>query len=494
MSRMVTSTAINVGVQIAGSVIPALLMVITFPVMRAALSPSSFATFAFLFTALSFMNVLDVGLGRSVTYFAARHLQQGQQREALRSLWAAIAIGLAMSAGIVGMAWLADAVLSARPGLNVGIDYHTVFRLVWFLPIFICGALLRGFLDAEQRFLASNTAQLVYGIVLAFAPLVAVHFTTDIDSYPVMFGLIRSAMVLAYLLLVRATQPGVLVPDVHGNSKLGEVLRYARWLFVSNLLGIAIVYADRIAVAAGLSSELISAYVVPMELVLRGQILIGALSTVLFPLLVRIADRGSGELIAGAVCGQFVIFGGVLLAAAVASTFVPLVLEKWMGTAFSIDATLIARVAILGLAPIGCANLATTVLHAQGRTAYPAALYALEFPLYSIALWFAARTGNATFIVGSWLGRLCFDMAGAQYLLLRQSSRGSSLWMLQQPLFLATVVAYFVLVARGGGGGLLFLLIFGALGALMMLGGLRLMPGSFFKRARAPAVHRWRAK
>jgi O-antigen/teichoic acid export membrane protein len=488
MSRMVASTAINVGIQIAGSVLPALLMIITFPVMKAGLSAASFATFALLFTALSFMNVLDVGLGRSVTYFAARYLQQGRPRDALGSLWAAMAIGLAMSLAILGLLWIADTVWSARPGRNVGIDFHPVFRLAWFLPIFIGGALLRGFLDAEQRFLASNSVQLVYGATLAFAPLVVIHFTTDIGSYPVVFGLIRTAMVLAYLLLIRRTQPGVLVAGLHDSSRLSDVLRYARWLFVSNLLGIAIVYADRIAVAAGLPAELVSAYVVPMELVLRGQILIGALSTVLFPMLVRVADRGSGELLTGAVCGQFVIFGGVLLVAAVVSGFAPWVLEKWMGKAFSLDATLIARVAILGLAPIGCANLATTVLHAQGRTAYPAALYAIELPLYSLALWLAARTGNATFIVGSWLGRLCFDMAGAQYLLLRQSSRGYPLWLWQQPLFLAAAVGYFVLMAQGGGG-ILSLLAFGALGALMMLGGLRLMPGSLLKRTRAPAVH-----
>ena len=105
MSRLVASTAVNVAVQIAASVVPALLMIITFPVMKAGRSPSSFATFAFLFTALSFMNVLDVGLGRSVTYFAARYLHQGQQRDALRCLWAAIAIGLIMSAAIVCLAW-----------------------------------------------------------------------------------------------------------------------------------------------------------------------------------------------------------------------------------------------------------------------------------------------------------------------------------------------------------------------------------------------------
>jgi hypothetical protein len=73
-------------------------------------------------------------------------------------------------------------------------------------------------------------------------------------------------------------------------------------------------------------------------------------------------------------------------------------------------------------------------------------------------------------------------MAGAQYLLLRQRSKGYPLWILQQTLFLATVVGYFVLVVQGAGGGILFLIMFGALGALMMVGGLRLMPGLFLKR------------
>ncbi|HEY6924490.1 MAG TPA: hypothetical protein VI653_13545, partial [Steroidobacteraceae bacterium] len=398
------------------------------------------------------------------------------------------AIGLAMSAAIVGLAWGADAVLSARATLTAGIDFHAVLRLLWFLPIFICGALLRGFLDAEQRFLESNSVQLVYGVMLALAPIVAVRFTTDIGSYPVLFGVIRAAMVLAYLLLIRRSQEGFLTSGLGTDSKLAEVFRYARWLFVSNLIGIAIVYADRVAVAAGLPSELISAYVVPMELVLRGQILIGALSTVLFPMLVRVVDRKPADLMAGVVGGQFIIFGGVLLAAAVISDFAPLLLEKWMGKAFSLDATLTARVAVLGLAPIGCANLATTVLHAQGRTAHPAVLYAIEFPLYSIALWLAARTGSATFIVASWLGRLCFDMAGAQYLLFRQRVGGHTLGILQQALFLAVVVGYFAVVVQGAGRSALILLVFGALGALMMFGGFRLMPASLFERSRAPAA------
>jgi O-antigen/teichoic acid export membrane protein len=488
MTRLLASTVINVSVQIAGSVLPALFMIVTFPAVKATLSAASFATFAFLFTAISLMSVLDVGLGRSVTYFAARHLQAGQRQEAVRSLWAAMVIGLALSAAAAAVVLLADNVFLAPRAANAGVDFHTVLRLLWFLPVFMCGALLRGFLEAEQRFLVVNGIQLVYGAVIAFAPLAAIRFTTDIGIYPVIFGLIRSALVVAYVLLIRRTQPGVLRPDRHIKFKLREVMRYAQWLFASNLAGVAIVYADRIAVAASLASAAVSAYVVPMDLVMRGQVLIGALSTVLFPLLVRMADRKSSSLITGTMCGQFVVFGAILVLATIVSSCTPFLLESWMGKAFSVDATLVARVAVLGLAPVGCASLAMTVLHAQGRTAHPAALHMIEFPLYSAALWGAARTGNVVFILASWLGRLCFDMAGQQALLLREHPRARTLWLAQQALFVGTAVVYFVLVTKGLGSGVWWLLGFGALGVAMIVGGLKGMPGPALNSNNAGAL------
>ena len=478
MRRLVASTAINVVLQIAGAVVPALFMIITFPIMKAGLSADSFATFAFLFTAISLMSVLDVGLGRSVTYFAARHLQQGQRQEAIRSLWAAIVIGLMMSAAVAVVVLLADYVFLAGRAANAGINFHTILRLLWFLPIFISGSLLRGVLEAEQRFLAVNAIQLVYGASIAFAPLVTLHFTNYIGIYPVILGLIRSTLIVAYLLLIRKTQFGAMLPDRRIKFKLGEVLRYARWLFVSNLIGVAIVYADRISVAANFSSEAISAYVVPMDLVMRGQVLIGALSTVLFPMLVRMADRKSSGVIAGVISGQYIIFGALLLLATVASTLTPIALERWMGKAFSIDATLVTRIAVLGLVPVGCASLAMTVLHAQGRTAHPAALHVIEFALYSAALWAAARTGDVKYIIASWLGRLCFDMAGTQYLLLRQNLGALKIWTLQQVLFVGTLAIYFLLVLKGHGSGTLWVTAFGAMGIAMVVGGLKAMPGS----------------
>jgi len=446
--------------------------------MRAGLSAGSFATFAFLFTAISLMSVLDVGLGRSVTYFAARHLQQGQRQEAIRSLWAAILIGLMMSAAVGAIAFIADEVFLAGRTANAGINVQTIVRLLWFLPIFICGSLLRGFLEAEQRFLAVNGIQLIYGAAIAFAPLLALHFTTNIGVYSIILGLIRSMLVIAYLLLIRKTQQGMMFPDRSIKFEVGEVLRYARWLFVSNLIGVAIIYADRISVAANFSSETIAAYVVPMDLVMRGQVLIGALSTVLFPMFVRMADRKSSNIVAGAISGQYVIFGALLLLATLVSTLTPIALERWMGRAFSIDATLVTRIAVLGLVPVGCASLAMTVLHAQGRTAQPAALHMIEFTLYSAALWWTARTGDVRFIIASWLGRLCFDMAGTQYLLLRRNVRALKIWTLQQVLFVGTLGIYFLLVLEGYGSSIVWVGAFGAVGIAMVVGGLRLMPRS----------------
>jgi len=193
---------------------------------------------------------------------------------------------------------------------------------------------------------------------------------------------------------------------------------------------------------------------------------------------VRMADRKSSNIVAGAISGQYVIFGALLLLATLVSTLTPIALERWMGRAFSIDATLVTRIAVLGLVPVGCASLAMTVLHAQGRTAQPAALHMIEFTLYSAALWWTARTGDVRFIIASWLGRLCFDMAGTQYLLLRRNVRALKIWTLQQVLFVGTLGIYFLLVLEGYGSSIVWVGAFGAVGIAMVVGGLRLMPRS----------------
>jgi O-antigen/teichoic acid export membrane protein len=449
--RLGAAAAINFTSQISASVVPAVLMVITFPIMKAALSAQSFAGFALLFTAISFVSVADAGLGRSVTYFAARYLHDGRDVEAMGALWAALFIGLLMSIAGVLVVVLVQAFSATDHAAAARIDYSAVVRLLWFLPVFVCGSLLRGFLEAEQRFLAVNSVQLLYSAAIGVAPLILLRFTTGLEVYPLVFGLLRMAMVVACLMLIRSSQKRLLLPVSTVVAKLGEVLRYAKWLFVSNVIGIAIIYADRVIVAAKLPTELISAYLVPMDLVLRGQIFFGALSTVLFPLLVRAAARKSDSLASGAAAAQLVVFGAALTFAALICSVVPTLLSVWMGRAFSVDATLTFRIALMGLAAIGCASLAMTVLNAQGRTAQPAFLHLIELPLYAAALWAAARTHQLGFIVAAWLARVSFDMAGTQLLMLRSAAKGKVRWLQQQGVFCGTLVGYFALMTWGSG-------------------------------------------
>lgn len=477
MSRIfgaAVSTSINFTAQVMAAVIPALLMLVTFPAMKAELSATSFATFAFLFTTISFMSVLDAGLGRAVTYFAARDVAAGRMKEATRSLWAAIALGLAVSVVVVSVAFLSRGFLSGGQGSVSGVDFAVVEKVVWFLPVFICGSLLRGFLEAEQRFLATTAVQLLHGIVIAAAPLVCIRFTSNVDIYPAVFGLARLTMVIAYLLLIFRTQGWALLPDRHVFDEFGDVMRYARWLFASNLIGIAIVYADRILVAANLTAELVSAYIVPMDLVLRGQILIGALATVLFPIFVREAAKDTSELVANALRVQVAIFGMTLLVSAAAAQVIPILLREWMGGEFSANAALIARIALVGLAPVGCAGFSMTVLNAQGRTAHPAALHVLELLFYIPLLWAATLlTDGLTFIVATWLGRVCWDMAGMQLLMLRAHPRGTKLWVTHQLMFVATLGLYFFFAAEGDEGSGAGFAMLGLIGGAMVFASTR---------------------
>lgn len=400
--------------QVLGAVVPALIMLAVFPVVEAQLDERSFALFTFLFTAMSMLTVLDAGLGRAVTYFVARRLATGESVEALRALAAAIVLGAVFSL-IIMLA--GNIVMRGYPGAVTGVDLDVAINLLWFLPVFVLGSLLRGFLEAEHRFFAINLVQVCYGISYAVMPLIVMRWTQTADLYPWVLGVIRTAFTMVYIILIWSTQRNVglvlrdLIPDVL------KTFQYTRWLLLSNLIGIAIVFSDRIVISLNLPPHLVIAYLLPMEFLLRSQVLISAVCTVLFPNLVRMPLVSVSSLVRIAMMAQVIFAGFMLLCAFVVFPFVPALLATWMNPGFGELASPVVSIGLMGLMLIGCASLAMVVLHARGNTAAPAMLHGIELPFYFIGLYFASQTGQILPVLLIWLFRLFIDFLGMNYLL-----------------------------------------------------------------------------
>lgn len=410
--------------QVAGALLPALLMLAVFPIVSARLNERAFATFAFLFTVVSMLSVLDAGLGRGVTYFASRHLGRGDNAAALRSLIAALVLGtcFALMALIVGLL-----IYQIWPAPNLAINIDIVVDLFWFMPIFVIGSLLRGFLEAERRFLATNIVQLTYGISVAAMPLVILRWAQNLDMYPWTLGVIRLAFVIVFACLIWAKQRNTRIELLGLSKDIDTMFRYSRWLFSSNLVGMVIIFSDRVMVSLYLQPDLVAAYIVPMEFLLRGQVLIAALCTVLFPNLVRMNTSGIGSLYLHRFTekAQLLFAGLSLFLVFTIFPFVPAVLSAWMGDAFAAVAAPVVRLGIIGFMLIGCAAIAMAALNARGNTGAPAALHLFELPFYVGALYVVVQFQQVLLIQLVWLSRLVVDLIAMNLMLRRQSHETS---------------------------------------------------------------------
>lgn len=408
--------------QLTGALAPALIMVAAFPLVDARLDDQSFAIYGFLLTAMSMLSVLDAGLGRAVTYFVARGLANDNRDMAFRSLIAAILLGLLLSVAILVVARIA---LEPYRGLEFSVDIELGLELLWFLPLFVVGSVLRGYLEAEHRFLAINIVQVLYGVCYAATPIIVSTWTDSVEIYPSLFISIRAAYTGIYAILIWKTCRNVEWDLVGVRSELLSVFRYARWIVISNLVGVAIIFLDRMVIGFSFSPRIVAAYLLPMELLLRGQVLISSLCAVLFPRLVQVNAASSAVLVNITINAQVALAGAFLFCAYLALPFVGQVLALWMGEEFSRLASPVVALGFIGLPLIGCSALAMVVLHARGDTAKPALLHGVELPFYFFGLYFAAQSGSVIAVQIVWLGRLLLDVAGMNLWLVRLRAHGT---------------------------------------------------------------------
>lgn len=396
--------------QIIGATVPALVMLMSIPWIRSRLDLDQFAAFTVLLSAVGLLTVLDGGLGRASTYFVSLVLGRRSRRRVLAIFHAAMIVGLLFSLPLGLAAALAvhyvpgDAIEAARPSLLI---------LSGFAPIFVAGSLLRGFLEAEQRFGRSSSLQLIHGTLIGFAPLLVFSVSSDLRMFVWIVGFARVVLLLALLqscgLTARDSWFSSRVTPVYAR----RVFDYTKWLFVSNFIGLTIVFADRFFVASLFSSAIVAAYVLPMELIARLQIPIAALCSVLFPRIVARSARGAAiesRRLIGDAQGA-ILCGSALAGVMMAFTAEPM-MGWWLGNDLAAESTRVLIVGIVGVGLVASAALAMLELNGRGLTRPVALLHAVEIPLYLALLYTAARSSSIVLLLVFWTARLAVDAIG----------------------------------------------------------------------------------
>jgi O-antigen/teichoic acid export membrane protein len=212
---------------------------------------------------------------------------------------------------------------------------------------------------------------------------------------------------IAFCIAARAAWPekmpwkGIGPWDVH-------FLRFSGWLVVSNVVGNAVVYADRALLVRLIPIAHLPFYNVPLEFLIRIMIVVNGAITVAFPYLSRVAaDKARLDKIhVTAVAALGAAIAPVLL---IVSLIAPVGLEWWLGEAFRANSTEIVRIFLVGLMFLSLNAFALASLSAQGLARTIAMMHLIEAPLYIWALWYFGREYGLSGVAVVWSGRMVVE-------------------------------------------------------------------------------------
>lgn len=399
------------GLQISSAIIPSLMILLAVPILTIKVNTNTFAAFSIVISMIGFLSVLDGGIGRATTFFVRKTLLQKCNASTNTIVNACILIGFSFSI-LVMFAMLI--LLDTINGPTMILARDALRMLLFFTPVIVTGSVMKGVLEGQQKFAISSFLQLFQGLVVGITPIIIVNNLEDLKVFSFIVGVVR---VLLLALQIHFSSVKIFANLQHIKPSLQLVLNYSKWLFISNLVGLTIVFADRLLVASTFDHHVVSAYMLPMEMIARSMIIVSAFASVLFPRLVDYATLNHLDFLFIIDSLKSIIVKLTLAVSFIMLPFVDLLLIWWIGPETAVNSRVIVVVGLIGVAISSSATIYMIGINSLGHTRQIAILHVLELPFFLGLLYFAAKTNSLLLVQIAWIARLIIDNFGL-YLIL----------------------------------------------------------------------------
>jgi O-antigen/teichoic acid export membrane protein len=420
----------NTGFNLLGLGLPLLVALVALPVLLARLGPERFGLLSLAWMLIALVG--EVGLGRAVTRFVAEGIARGQGgvvRAVVRTsavAQTALALGVGTTAALL-TPWLVG-VLDLPDSLVP--EARAVFLVVAAtLPLAMIASLLRGVLEAAQRFGVVNGVRFTVSTVSYLLPLLAVWVGWGIVPIVILLLAVRIAAAVAYGLLAAGQLRGLARAtraDEPPPPALGVLIRFGGWVTVATLLTPLLLSIDRFLLGALVSVAAVGVYTAPYELVLRLVLIPGSLAATLFPAFSSLqgTERREelGRLLARSSRYVLAVVGSVV--ALLVAGAEPL-LVWWLGGAYTADAATALRWLGPGVLAASLAQVPFSLLQGVGRADVPGKLYLLELPAVAAVAWLLVTRWGIAGAAAAWSARAVLE-AAVLFLAARRLAPGGS--------------------------------------------------------------------
>jgi O-antigen/teichoic acid export membrane protein len=449
-----------------GEGLPMLAALLSIPWLIAAVGMERFGALTLIWALLGYLGVLDLGLGRSLVQIVADRFGRTGSVEGVAGL-AGPAIGIMALLGLAtgGVVALSAGLLADHFRLESGTSAQEIrdslMLVAAIVPIALLSAGFRGVLEAHQRFRPINLVRMTVGVMNYLSPLCVLPFSHSLVPVIAAIAVGRLVGLIAYGWLAVRLVPDLLRPARYGRQSLRGLFTMSAWMMLNNLLGPAMIYADRFILLSLVPAGLVAFYTTPFEILSRLMVIPGALAMALFPLassLFRSNPSALGRILDAGGHATLAVFLAVQAAVILGSETA---LTLWLGPDFAARSTLILSILTIGVFFNATAYVPYTLIQGVGRVDVTARLQLAELPVYLGVLWLLADRYGTVGAAIAWSLRTTCD-CGLLLLLLPRLAPGTG----------AAARIIGLRAGAAGAAGLAGLVVGGWVGAAVSLAGL----------------------
>lgn len=376
---------------LAGLGLPLLVALIAVPRLLELLGAQRFGLLALAWGLIGYASALDLGIGRATTQAVAA-MRGGRADSGIADVVHS-ALRLTICSGAVAMLAIA---LAALAGVQSSIEaagvparemQRSLLLLAFALPLQAIAATYRGVNEAFLNFAGINLLRMLLGAANFAAPWLIARWTVELHWLVATLVLSRALALVFY----RSQARQCLRREGHGAGRYRRdvarrLLGFGAGFTVSGIVGPLMVQSDRFFVGALLGAAAVTTYVIPYEVVVQALIGVGAVASVIFPVvssLLRADPPAAAALFR--LWRTRVTVAMTLLMAGLAA-LLPALLGWWLHAEPSVDSIAIGRILCVGVVFNSVGTMYFSLLHARGLTRATAVLHLAELPVYFLLL------------------------------------------------------------------------------------------------------------
>lgn len=385
----------NTVYNLLGFTIPLLFAIVLIPAIINKLGIERFGILSLVWVVVGYFSFFDLGFGRALTKIVSEKIGLKLLSEIPSFFWTSVIFIFFISVLFsIIFYFLANYIVFSFLNIssNLRIEaLHIFYLLIFILPFITTTASFRGILESYQKFDVLNLIRLLLGLSNFIIPILILFFINSLYYIVLFLVIFRFIIWLLFFYSVLALSYDLRREISFQINLLKPIIKLSSWMTVSNLLIPLMVYSDRILIGAIISTEALTYYATPYEVVTKLWVIPMALTGVLFPnfsMRFNLDKKSTFDLYKKAYSYIFLILLPIILPLVIFSFEL---LSIWLGQNFAKQSFLVMQLLTVGVFFNCIAQISFSYIEGIGRPDITAKLQLIELPVYLILLFFATK-------------------------------------------------------------------------------------------------------